>query len=322
MLASDAARPTGIPSPAVTRRPNAITRRPLIAYFALAFAGTWLVLLPAALSQGLYGLGLLPFAVPEEAAFLLVMLSAYTGPLLAAIVVTAAIEGRAGLRRLRSQIGLWRVGLVWWLIALLAPAAIWLAAYSAVLNGLPLLNLIREWPLLLTAFLPNLLIGLLLPSLGEETGWRGFALPRLQQRYGPVAATLILGTLHSFWHLPAFFTAGLGPFAGPKFVAFLLTGAAATFLYTWLFNNARGSVLIAIFFHSSFNAAANLVGQLIPADAPFSNLARALADDGWLNALAFGLAALVLLAATRGRLGYQTTAEPPQVAVSQPSAAP
>jgi membrane protease YdiL (CAAX protease family) len=188
---------------------------------------------------------------------------------------------------------------------------IWLTAYSVVFAGAPLWNLVRQPQLVLTAFLPNVLIGLLLPSLGEETGWRGFALPRLQRRYGPVVATLILGTLHSLWHLPAFFTAGLGPFGFPRFVAFVLTGASATFLYTWIFNNARGSILLAMLCHASFNAAANLVGQLLPQDVALGGWARTIVANGWLNVIAFGLAALLVVTCTRGRLGYRQQGELP-----------
>jgi membrane protease YdiL (CAAX protease family) len=320
----DAAQPQPTRTLAATPRATTpfreiVARRPLVAYFALAFAGTWLVLLPAALSRGTHGLGLLPFAVPDIAAFLMVMLSAYTGPLLAAVVVTAATDGREGLRRLRRRIGLWRVGVTWYLVALLAPAAIWTAAYSIPFAGAPLAALARQWPLLFTAFLPNVAIGLLLPCLGEETGWRGFALPRLQRLHGPVVATIILGGLHSLWHLPAFFTVGLGPFIPSQFLAFILTGVAATFLYTWVFNNARGSILLAILLHSSFNAASNLVGRIVPTDVVLGGWARAIVDGGWLNVLAFGAAASLLVAFTRGRLGYQPERPAPQDALPHPT---
>src|SRR5689334_9303925 len=105
---------------------RAVIRAPLVAYFTLACAGTWLALLPAALSRGAYGLGVLPFPVPEAVAFILVMLSAYTGPLLAAFTVTGIAEGRAGVGQLRRRIGLWRVAPRWYLITICASAVIWL----------------------------------------------------------------------------------------------------------------------------------------------------------------------------------------------------
>lgn len=284
---------------------TALARRPLAAYFSLAFVGTWLIVGPLALARGEYGLGLLPFTVPDGADFLLVQLSAYTGPLLAALLVTAATAGRAGLRELRGRIGRWRVGAVWYLVAILAPLAIWLAAYGTALDGGPVAELGRHPALLLTTFLPFVLIGLLLPSLGEEPGWRGVALPRLQARFGPLRATLLLSALHGLWHLPAYFTAALGPFTFEKFAAFVLTAVAATFLYTWVFNRSGGSVLLAMLLHASGNAASGLMNRLVPAELPLDGWERALVEGGWLNALAFGLAALFLIAATRGTLGYR-----------------
>lgn len=283
-----------------------ITRQPLIAYFVLAFLGTWLIIMPLALATGEYGLDVLPFQIPEGVDFLLVQLSAYTGPLLAAILVTAATEGREGVRAFRRRIFAWRVSIVWYLVAILAPLAIWLMAYGTVLGGDPFAALADDWTILLSIFLPFVVIGLILPSLGEEPGWRGFALPRLQALHGPVTGTLILGTLHGLWHLPAFFTAGLGPFGPHKFITFMLTAVVASFLYTWVFNSARGSILIVMFLHASSNAATGVLNEIIPEDDTYTGLTHYLVEDGWANVIAFGLVAVALTVATRGRLGYDS----------------
>jgi membrane protease YdiL (CAAX protease family) len=296
-----------------------VARSPLVAYFALAFLGTWLIVVPMALGRGEYGLGLLPFTVPSGADFLLVQFSAYTGPLLAAVLVTAATEGRDGLRRLRGRILRWRVGVQWYLVALLAPLAIWLAAYSAVLEGTPLAALTRQPALLLTTFLPFVLMGLFLPSLGEEPGWRGFALPRLQERHGPLLGTAILGALHGLWHLPASFTAAIGPFTPTTFATFVLTAVAATFLYTWVFNRTGGSVLLTMLLHGASNAASGLLNRLVPAELPLDGWLRALVNQGWLNVIAFGLVALLLVVATRGRLGYRPDGALPAGRATRPT---
>ncbi len=130
-------------------------------------------------------------------------------------------------------------------------------------------------------------------TLGEEPGWRGFALPRLQQRYGPVLGTIVLGTLHALWHLPTGFIAG-----GP------LYRIAGSFLYTWIYNHARGSILIAILIHGAANAAGTLVSLDLPQNPHLSGLAAALYYDRWSNVIAFGVVAVLLVVFTRGRLGY------------------
>lgn len=281
-----------------------IARQPLTAYFLLALLGTWIIVWPVALAGGEYGLGVLPFTVPEGVDFLLVQLSAYTGPLLAAFLVTRAVDGRPGTHALRRRIVQWRVGVRWYAVAIFLPLLIWLAAYGAALTGDPLAALADDPALLLTTFLPFVLIGLILPSLGEETGWRGFALPRLQALHGPLVGTLILGAFHGAWHLPAFWTGALGGFSVIKLVTFVLTAIAATFIYTWVFNHTGGSILLAMVLHASGNAASGLLNELVPEDDTYSGWTAMLVDDGWVNVIAFGAVAIALVVLTRGRLGY------------------
>ena len=281
---------------------SALARRPLLSYFLLAYLGTWLVFTPLLLSQD--GLGLLPYQLPEPVVFLLFFGSTFTGPLLAALLVTRQESGKEGVRQLLKRIVRWRVGVQWYLIATFIFLAIWLVAYSLVYRGAPLAELLRNPQLLLSIFLPNVLIGMILPSLGEEPGWRGFALPRLQARYGPLAGTLILGFLHSFWHLVAFFTPLLGPFTISRFLAFMLTGMAGAVIFTWIFNNTRASILLAMLVHGASNAATQVLVRVIPMDEPLSGWLQILVPD-WLNVIAFGLAAILLVLLTRGRLSYK-----------------
>lgn len=187
-------------------------------------------------------------------------------------------------------------------MALFAFLAVWLITYSLIYAGKPIVNLVQNWPLLFSVFLPNVAVGLFIPSFGEEPGWRGFALPRLQVQYGPLTATLVLGALHGLWHLPAFFTPMLlGPFSFGSFVPFVLTAIAGTFIYTWVFNNTRGSVLIAVLMHAASNAATNLMTAIVPSEGGLP----AWLDASWLNVIAFGLAAVLLLAFTGRRLSFR-----------------
>jgi hypothetical protein len=105
-------------------------------------------------------------------------------------------------------------------------------------------------------------------------------------------------------HLPVFFTDLGGPFTITGFVAFVLTAMAGTTIYTWVFNHTRTSVLIAILMHASSNAANPLMAELIPTDATLSPWMQSLVTNGWLNVIAFGTVAVLLIVFTRGRLGY------------------
>jgi len=88
---------------------------------------------------------------------------------------------------------------------------------------------------------------------GEELAWRGFALPRLQAKYNALTSSLILGVLWAVFHLPLFFTVTGSSQAGWSFSNFLVTTVALTVLYTWMYNNTRGSVLMAYLFHAAAN---------------------------------------------------------------------
>lgn len=279
-----------------------IAEHPLLAYFILAFAGMWVLVWPMALIPNL----------PGPIFIILFILSTYTGPALAAFIVTAVTEGRAGVMDLLRRMVRWRVAPQWYLVALLANLTIWLLAYMAVVGPGLLGSVFSHWQLLLSVFLPQVFLGIFMPSLGEEPGWRGFALPRMQTRYGPLRATLLLGFLHGVWHLPALFTPLLGPFSIPYFIAFVLTATFGTVIYTWVFNNTRQSVLLAMLLHASSNAASQYLGELFAQAGivlPTTGWMGGLAASSWLNVIAYGLAALILILLTRGRLGYQEPAE-------------
>jgi len=270
-----------------------VKRHPLVAYFVLAFAGTWIFFAPILLSQK--GLGLI--SVPDTAAFVLFFLATYTGPFLAAFVLTGMIDGKVGMRQLLRRIAQWRVGIRWYLIVLIGYPVIFLLGASVPLGMKPLNDLISKWPIIFTVYLSAVPIGLLLPSLGEETGWRGFALPRLQQQYGPLVGSLILGTLHGVWHLPAYFIPGAilpGAFDLTVFMANTCAIIMSTIVWTWLFNNAKGSILFAMFVHSTSNANSGFLPKLLDVRT----------GDPWFGFKVVGLCALLIIALTRGRLSY------------------
>ena len=133
----------------------------------------------------------------------------------------------------------------------------------------------------------------------EEIGWRGFALPRLQRLHGPLFGTLILGTLWALWHLPLFLIPEWDtPHGSPIDVAlYVVSVVALSVILTWVFNNTKGSVLLAILAHGYINVSAVSMYDLFPAPAVTEGITNVV--------LGLGAAALMILALTRGRLGYR-----------------
>jgi membrane protease YdiL (CAAX protease family) len=213
-----------------------IKRHPLMTFFVLAYVLSWWPWLLSAANNP-FGSPLFPF-----------------GPMLAALLLTAVINGRVGLKALLAKVVRWRVNLRWYGMALLLPVALGLSAFG--------LNLLLGAPRPTAAQLPpwatilsGLLVQLILIQVGEEVGWRGFALPRLLEGRSALAASLILGLLWLGWHLPSYATGAISAI----FIPFPFITA---FLFTWLYQHTNGSVLIAILFHSTLNTVGAIIYPL------------------------------------------------------------
>jgi membrane protease YdiL (CAAX protease family) len=224
-----------------------VHRHPLVAYFALAYGISWLLWAPLWLPAfGVGGLPVLPFHHALGA----------LGPITAAFLVSTMETGLAGPLDLFRRMGLWRGRLVWVAVALLVPFALLaLAAVGASLVGAESLSLAgfgssREFPQF--SALGFLAYNIVSFGYGEEVGWRGFVLPRLQTRHSAFVATLLLTLGWALWHTPLFFyrpgymTMGVADIVG-WFLSFL-TGAV---LLTWLYNESRGSLLVVALFHAT-----------------------------------------------------------------------
>lgn len=223
---------------------NLFSRNPITSFFVLAFALSWIIEVPLALqAHGVLGAHL---------SFALHYLSGF-GPLLAAMVVSFAVSGRKGLDDIFACVAKWRVGAGWWLVAispLIALVFISIAVRLAQGDTISIAQLgeIERFPPLGIASLPFWIATF---GLGEEIGWRGFALPRLQRGRSALTATLILWGLWAFWHTPLFFY--MYPLSVlPGLILGLLAGAI---VFTWIFNSTGGSVLMTIVWHGLFNYA-------------------------------------------------------------------
>jgi uncharacterized protein len=219
----------------------------LLAFFALAYALSWAWMVPLALTHQVVRRG---DGWPTHAPALL-------GPLLAAVAVTAWTTGRPGVRELLGRVARWRVAARWWLVALgpLGFLAVALAGLLAAGRDLPAVaDFGRFSGTPAVGVVGALLIITFVGSLGEETGWRGFALPRLQRRLGALRATLVLAPLWWLWHLPQFFViATYRDFRPFGYVAMFLGLACGAIVLTWLYNRSGGSVLLVVVWHGLYN---------------------------------------------------------------------
>ena len=180
-----------------------------------------------------------------------VYVAAVIAPHLAALVITAVEGGRAGLRAFYRRV-LRQVPFRWAILAICVPPMIdWIRAAIVVGFGLPHGAFFHRPPRTLTA----LVFGQLVVVAGEEPGWRGFALPRLIARFGPIGGTLVLGIAWACWHLPLFVIAGT-PQYGTGFLPFALMLLAWSMVITLVVLRAQGSVIPAMLFHASANICA------------------------------------------------------------------
>ncbi len=221
----------------------------LITYFVLAYAISWIIVAPLIASAQ----GFIDVPVP----FALHYLNDY-GPLLAAIITAGIASGTDGLRDLFGRMIRWRVGVGWALVAAFSPLALFGIAAGIVVFGLgdeppdpSLLGTITYLPYL---GLAGWVFWILTAGFGEESGWRGYALPKLQSHMSALSATLIVTLFWVGWHLPRFFYYGnymeLGfsvlPLAAHGFLAMGI-------VLTWLYNSSRGSILMVALFHGGYN---------------------------------------------------------------------
>ena len=260
-----------------------VKSNPLLLMYLIMFTLAWSIMIP----QALYSQGVLSAPLPE-------ILEILTGwaPAMAAILVSAALAGRAGVSGLMRRFLIWRVGIQWYLMGAFLMAVIirgGIGLHIAFGGQVPVIPAsgAPAWDIALT-FLIFVLLGFLINT--EEVAWRGFALPRLQVKYGALLAALLITVPEVLLHVPLFWvqdsfvqTVGLGWFS-----AF---SVAAVFIYVYVFNRTKGSLLIVTLLHASQNAWSNLLSD---------NSARPF----YFTVVLTWIIALALIGMTKGRLGY------------------
>jgi membrane protease YdiL (CAAX protease family) len=260
----------------------------IIAWVLLLFALTVLGALPLLL-QGL-NLSHVSSSTPHLPPVMTGMLVTACAPTLAALLVAGFYPGAGGVRSVSRQVRTWRVGLVWYVIALIGPIILLLAAaaFNAVRRGAPP----SHWMILPSFSGPGGLYFVIFGSLfAEEPGWRGFAQPRLQTRYGALVAAIMVGLLWSTWHLwYVILPGGFSNVTGTDAVATYLRLSSTAIVYAWMYNSTNGSLFIAMLAHLGHNLAASLIP--IPADGGRQHL---------IVALAYFVVAMVVVVMTEPR---------------------
>lgn len=233
-----------------------LKRHSLIIGIFLMFLFTW----PIDLANA----GVLPFQVP----FVVSILLGY-GFVLASVLMTGLTLGKDAVIALLKRFLIWRVGWKWYLAALLLRPALNLASLLltvALGGGTVDFSTVMAYEI----FDPSAnLFLLVIPwffyeffTNGEEIGWRGYVLPRLQAKYGALVSSLIVGLVWGFWHLPKFLGTPTIGYDDRSFGWFMVAHLALAVLYTWLYNNTRGSLLLVTIFHASGNTT---TGMFLPA---------------------------------------------------------
>ena len=227
---------------------SVVKRHPIITFFALAYTFSWLPWVLGTLAPASRPFVLYPFFA--------------AGPLLAALIVIPITQGRAGLRAWAARLLKWRVSPIWYAAAIGIPLTALLGAVALnVALGAPSRSLVdilgangdaREFNGMLgigpvLSLVLVFAIRLINPSdgpVGEEPGWRGFALPGLQRSVSPLSAGLIVGLLAAAWHLPIFLVGGASPLE-------ILAPFGLGVVSSWLYNRSGGSTFLSIVLHAA-----------------------------------------------------------------------
>lgn len=250
-----------------SKTPSSMTVKTLVPFLALAFGLTWGIaaLLILFTDQIVAIFGEISMSNP------LFILAVYS-PGFAGVFLVWRHYGFRGLGSFFRRLTLWRASRLWWLFLILGTPVIFYAG-AAVKGTISDPFPFSPW----YQVLPALAIALFLGPI-EEFGWRGLALPLLQRRFTPFWAGLILGIIWAVWHIPAFLMSGT-PQSAWSFAPYFAGVVAISVILTPLFNDSRGSLLIAVLYHFQ------MMNPIWPDAQPWDNLlfATAAVIIVWLN---------------------------------------
>ena len=276
-----------------------VVRHPVASFLLMLYVITWAVFLPVVLQAR--GLLALPVDLSEGVAFdAVTSLASILGVALPAFLVTAATSGKAGVRDLLRRCLRWRVGLHWYPVALFGLLIATVLMGSVFLGLTPVNALIEKRTLVFTLFLPEVLVPFVFIQLFEEAGWTGFMQHTLQERRGPLLASILVAPAFVLQHLPILLMdAGVGLSSLIIVGALVVVAVFFRIVVAWLYNGSGRSVPVVALFHSAYNSAwgtgnQTFTGELIP--GPAATL---------IPIAVVAVVAVVVAILTRGRLAHE-----------------
>ncbi len=265
---------------------NEVTRRMLVAFFLLTFAISW--------SSFLAG----RHWVPEAYETPLIIVGAF-GPMLAAMLVLAGTHGAAGLKSWLKELfvptGHWLMIAAGFLLVPFVMATMHFLLYRSLGGRADFAGAYPLWSFPIAMALTALLTG-----GNEEPGWRGFAAPAFSAHVHPLLAALILGVIHSAWHLPIMDS------YGTDFLTYTFNVVGLTVILNWFWFRSRGCVIPVMLVH----AGTNVIGRYVPTP---DDVLEGAGTFMVLRGVVYWVLALAIIIATRGRLGFEPSVESGQV---------
>ena len=265
--------------------PTRCSLTPLLAFFALTYAATWISWGAASALSGGGGSAATGISPIAGALFLFGTIA----PSLVALVLTERVEGRAATRALLARVFQWRVGARWYLFAVGYMPAVKLSValvHRVATGRWPAFGQ-EAWYLMAIAILFSTWV-----QAGEEIGWRGYALPRLSDRFGLAPASIILGIIWATWHLPLFFVLGSDTY-GQSFPLYLLQVIPVSVAMAWLYWRTEGSLLLVMLIHAAINNTKGIVPSAV--QGATNPLALSTSLVAWLTVALLWIAALYFL---------------------------
>ena len=273
-----------------------LVSHPLTSYFMMAFLFSWICLIPFILSQW--------EILPNSKNFAIFHIAnAFVGPMLSAYIMIRTLEGKEAWKHFRKSMYQLKIGFKWYIFALLVIPALMFMGMMIVNGGFPAFKgLSPSFFAIYPIFLVVVFYGG--GPFPEEIGWRGFALPRMQEKFGTLRASVLLGFLWSCWHLPQFLTHS--QHGGPgthfhtfatNFLIFTVACIATTIVLTWVYNKKQGNLFSVMLVHASINTFSMI--------QPYTTNPH-LKDIDISFTIGFAVLAVIVLIFTRGKLGYDS----------------